>query len=511
LWRTKSIEQSIKDTDEPGTRLRRNLSTWDLTVFGVAVVIGAGIFTLTARTAGDYAGPSVSLAFVFAAIACGLAALCYAEFASTVPVAGSAYTFSFATFGEFMAWIIGWDLVLELAVGAAAVAKGWSVYLETVLGYIFGDGAKTTFSLGGLTIDWGALVLVVVLATVLAVGTKLSSRVSMVITAIKVAIVLFVIVLGIFYIKGANYHPFIPQNADSGSGESGVNQSLFSLIAGGGSSSFGAFGLLAGASLVFFAFIGFDIVATTAEETKNPQRSVPRGIFGSLAIVTVLYVAVSLVVVGMAPYADLATKAGDGSHKTLATAFSVNGVDWAANVISVGALAGLTTVVMVLMLGQVRVLFAMSRDGLLPRRLARTGGRGTPARATVLVGFLVAVAATFFPADKLEEMVNVGTLFAFVLVSGGVLVLRRTHPDLPRAFRVPWVPVLPILAIVTCVWLMLNLTVLTWLRFVAWMIVGVVIYFTYSRRHSVLAQPPSQDQVGEPVDLGDVGQGRREG
>ncbi|GAA3822911.1 MULTISPECIES: amino acid permease [Amycolatopsis] len=488
LWRTKSIEQSIKDTDEPDTRLRRNLSAWDLTVFGVAVVIGAGIFTLTARTAGDYAGPSVSLAFVFAAIACGLAALCYAEFASTVPVAGSAYTFSYATFGEFMAWIIGWDLVLELAVGAAAVSKGWSVYLETVLGYIFGDGAKTTFDIGGVTVDWGALILVLALALVLTIGTKLSSRVSMVITAIKVGIVLFVIVLGLFYVKGANYSPYIPPGAPAASGESGVDQSLFSVIAGGASSSFGLFGLLAGASLVFFAFIGFDIVATTAEETKNPQRSVPRGIFGSLAIVTVLYVAVSLVVVGMVPYTDLATDAGDGSHKTLATAFAANGVNWAANVISIGALAGLTTVVMVLMLGQVRVLYAMSRDGLLPRSLARTSERGTPARATMLVGLLVAVAATFFPADKLEEMVNVGTLFAFVLVSAGVLVLRRTRPDLPRAFRVPWVPVVPILAILACLWLMLNLTVLTWLRFLAWMALGVVIYFAYSRRHSLLGK-----------------------
>ncbi|MDQ0379294.1 amino acid permease [Amycolatopsis thermophila] len=501
LWRTKSIEQSIKDTDEPDTRLRRNLSAWDLTVFGVAVVIGAGIFTLTARTAGDYAGPSVSLAFVFAAIACGLAALCYAEFASTVPVAGSAYTFSYATFGEFMAWIIGWDLVLELAVGAAAVAKGWSVYLETVLGYIFGKGAKTTFALGGLTVDWGALILVVVLATVLAIGTKLSSRVSMVITAIKVGIVLFVIVLGLFYIKGDNYTPYIPPGAEGGAGETGVNQSLFSVIAGGASSSFGMFGLLAGASLVFFAFIGFDIVATTAEETKNPQRSVPRGIFGSLAIVTVLYVAVSLVVVGMVPYTELATSAGDGSHKTLATAFAANGVNWAANVISVGALAGLTTVVMVLMLGQVRVLYAMSRDGLLPRSLARTSERGTPARATMLVGVLVAVAATFFPADKLEEMVNVGTLFAFVLVSAGVLVLRRTRPDLPRAFKVPGVPVVPILAILACLWLMLNLTVLTWLRFLAWMVVGVVIYFAYSRRHSLLGKRATETPM--PVEGAD--------
>ncbi|MEV6911918.1 amino acid permease [Amycolatopsis sp. NPDC051071] len=489
LWRTKSIEQSIADTDEPGSRLRRNLSAWDLTVFGVAVVIGAGIFTLTARTAGDFAGPSVSLAFVFAAIACALAALCYAEFASTVPVAGSAYTFSYATFGEFMAWIIGWDLILELAVGAAAVSKGWSAYLETVLSYIFGKGTKTTFEIGPVPVDWGALLVVLVLATLLAVGTKLSSRFSMVITGIKVAVVLFVIVLGIFYIKGSNYSPFIPEGQSAGeSASTGVDQSLFSVIAGGGSSSFGVFGLLAAASLVFFAFIGFDIVATTAEETRNPQKAVPRGIFGSLAIVTVLYVAVSLVVVGMVNYKDLATSAGDGGKKTLASAFAVNGVDWAANVISVGALAGLTTVVMVLMLGQIRIIFAMSRDGLMPRGLAKTGKNGTPKRATIVVGGLVAVAATFFPADKLEEMVNVGTLFAFVLVSAGVLVLRRTRPDLPRAFRVPWVPLIPILAIVACIWLMLNLTVLTWLRFLAWMALGIVIYFAYSRRNSLLGK-----------------------
>jgi APA family basic amino acid/polyamine antiporter len=494
LWRTKSIEQSIADTDDPGTKLRRNLSAWDLTVFGVAVVIGAGIFTLTARTAGDFAGPSTALAFVFAAIACALAALCYAEFASTVPVAGSAYTFSYATFGEFVAWIIGWDLILELAVGAAAVSKGWSAYLQTVLGYLFGSGAKTTFDIGSVTVDWGAFIVVAALATLLAVGTKMSSRFSMVMTAIKVLIVLFVIVLGFFYIKSANYTPFIPPAASSGSSSStGIDQSVFSLLAGGGSSSFGGFGLLAAASLVFFAFIGFDIVATTAEETKNPQKSVPRGIFGSLAIVTVLYVAVSLVVVGMVNYKDLATSAGDGSKKTLATAFTLNHVDWAANIISVGALAGLTTVVMVLMLGQVRIIFAMSRDGLMPRGLAKTSKQGTPKNATIIVGALVALTATFFPADKLEEMVNVGTLFAFILVSAGVLVLRRTHPELPRAFKVPLVPLVPILAILACAWLMLNLTVLTWVRFFAWMVLGVVVYFTYSRRHSILGKRIKED------------------
>jgi len=488
LFRTKSVEQSMKDTDEPGSRLKKNLSAWDLTVFGVAVVIGAGIFTLTARTAGDLSGPSVSLSFVLAAIACALAALCYAEFASTVPVAGSAYTFSYATFGEFIAWIIGWDLVLEFAVGSAAVATGWSEYLQTVLEYIFGEGVSTTFDVGSVTVNWGALILVAALTFLLAVGTKLSSRVSMVITGIKVVIVLFVIVFGFFFIKAANYSPYIPPaKTGAGAGSSGVDQTVFSWLAGDSSSAFGVFGMLAGASLVFFAFIGFDVVATTAEETKDPKRAVPRGILGSLAIVTVLYVAVSLVVTGMVKYSDLATGA-DGEHKTLATAFALNDVDWAANLISIGALAGLTTVVMVLMLGQIRVLFAMSRDGLLPRSLSRTGERGTPVRATILVGGLVAAAATFFPAGKLEEMVNVGTLFAFILVSAGVMVLRRTHPDLPRSFRVPALPVIGVLAILACAWLMLNLTILTWLRFFVWMVLGAIIYFAYGRRHSLLGK-----------------------
>ncbi|CAM3623372.1 amino acid permease [Kibdelosporangium persicum] len=493
LWRTKTVEQSIADTDEPDTKLRRNLTAWDLTVFGVAVVIGAGIFTLTARTAGDLAGPSVALAFVLAAIACALAALCYAEFASTVPVAGSAYTFSYATFGEFIAWIIGWDLVLEFAVGAAAVGKGWSAYLQVVLGYIFGPDVKTTVEVAGLTVDWGALLLVVILAWLLTMGTKLSSRFSLVITSIKVAIVLFVIFFGLSFVKGENYTPFVPEAASAGTtGSTGVDQTLFSALAGGETSAYGVFGLLAAASLVFFAFIGFDVVATTAEETRHPQRAVPRGILGSLAIVTVLYVGVSLVVVGMLPYKELATTE-DGSSKTLATAFSANGVDWAANVISIGALAGLTTVVMVLLLGQIRVLFAMSRDGLLPRGLAKTGKHGTPARATLIVTIMVGAAATFFEAGKLEEMVNVGTLFAFILVSAGVLVLRKTRPDLPRGFRVPWVPVIPVLAILACLWLMLNLTILTWLRFLAWMALGVIVYFVYSRRNSLLGKRMKDD------------------
>ncbi|WP_181188395.1 amino acid permease [Actinopolyspora mortivallis] len=496
LWRTKTVEQSILDTDEPDTKLRKNLGTWDLIVFGVSVVIGAGIFTIAAQTAGDVSGPSVSLAFLLAAVACALAALCYAEFASTVPVAGSAYTYSYATFGEFLAWIIGWDLILEFSIAAAAVAKGWSAYLHQVLSSA-GLPVETMIPLGPLHLDWGAMLLVAVLVGVLASGTKLSARVSLVITAIKVSVVLFIIIAGIAYIKPDNYTPFIPEAQSASESGPVLEQSLFSLIVGGETSNYGVYGLLAGASLVFFAFIGFDIVATTAEETKDPQRNAPRGILGSVAITTGLYVAVALVVTGMANYTELAT-GPDGESATLATAFQLNGVHWAASLISLGALIGLTTVVMVLLLGQTRVLFAMARDGLLPRGLAKTDQRtGTPVRTTLLVGGAVFLAAGFFPFSRLAEMVNVGTLFAFSLVSVGVIVLRRKRPDLPRGFRAPLVPLVPILAVVACVWLMLNLTALTWIRFAVWMVAGVVIYFLYSRSHSVLAE---RERAGEIPD-----------
>ena len=477
-WRTKSVEQSIADTDEPATRLRKDLTWRDLVVFGVAVVIGAGIFTITASTTGDITGPAIWISFLIAAITCALAALCYAEFASTLPVAGSAYTFSYATFGEFLAWIIGWNLLLEMAIGAAVVSKSWSSYLGTVLGFAGG-----TVRFGPIQFDWGALLIVSVLAVLLAMGTKLSSRFSAVITGIKVSVVVFVVVVGAFYIKAANYSPFIPK-PEAGREATGFNQSVLSLLTGAHSSHYGWYGVLAGASIVFFAFIGFDIVATMAEETKQPQRDVPRGILVSLAIVTVLYVAVSVVLSGMVPYTQLKTMPGS-KPANLATAFTANGIHWASEVIAVGALAGLTSVVMVLMLGQCRVLFAMARDGLLPRSLARTGARGTPVQVTVLVAVMVAGTAAIFPITKLEEMVNVGTLFAFVLVSAGVVVLRRTRPDLPRGFRTPWVPVLPIASICACVWLMVNLTALTWVRFAVWLVVGTLVYLGYGLRHSV--------------------------
>jgi APA family basic amino acid/polyamine antiporter len=332
----------------------------------------------------------------------------------------------------------------------------------------------------------------------LALGTKLSSRVSQVITAIKVAVVLLVIIAGIGYIKASNYVPFVPDAASTHTEGHGLKQSLFSVIVGGGSSSYGIFGLLAAASIVFFAFIGFDIVATTAEETRNPRKDVPRGIIASLVIVTILYVATSLVVTGMVRYTQLKT-GPDGVRKTLADAFALNGADWVAGIISVGALAGLTTVVMVLLLGQSRVLFAMSRDGLMPRLLAKTGARGTPVRITVVVGVIVLLIAGFAPAAQLEEVVNVGTLFAFTFVSAGVMVLRRKRPDLERGFRVPLMPVVPILAIAACLWLMLNLAVETWLFFLCWTVIGLLVFFAYGRRHSVVGRQRESVAAGGSV------------
>ncbi len=492
IWRTKSVEQSIKDTDEPGHKLKRTLSAFDLTVFGVAVVIGAGIFTLTARAAATTAGPAVSVSFIIAAVACGLAAMCYAEFASTVPVAGSAYTFSYATLGELVAWIIGWDLVLELALGASVVAKGWSLYLGNLFDQ-FGGNLSTSVHLGFFDLDWGAIVIVAAITCLLLTGSKMSARANAVITGIKVAVVLLVIVVGFFYFKASNLSPFIPPAVPaSATDKPPLEQPLWQLATGVAPSNFGVFGVLAAASLVFFAFIGFDIVATAAEETKNPARDLPRGIFGSLAIVTVLYVLVTVAVTGMVKYSDLAKATNGGETATLASAFALNGVNWAAKIIAVGALAGLTTVVLVLMLGQSRVIFAMSRDGLLPRGMAVVNEKtGVPARITIGVGVAIAVVAGFSKIGVLEEMVNVGTLFAFVLVSIGVIILRRKRPDLKRSYRVPFVPVTPILAVLACLWLMVNLTAFTWVRFIGWMIVGIIVYFAYGRSHSQLGRRES--------------------
>ncbi|MET0822372.1 MAG: amino acid permease [Aeromicrobium sp.] len=478
LFRIKSVERSIAETDEPETRLKKELSAWDLTVFGVGVMVGTGIFVLTGEQAYSNAGPAIVISFVIAGVVCGLAALCYAEFASTVPVAGSAYTFSYATLGELIAWIIGWDLVLELALGAAVVARGWSAYLQSLFDlptWLAGDEAIP---------DFGAIAIVLALTALGVFGTKLSGRFTSVLVIVKVAVVTFVIVAGLFFIKMSNYTPFIPDSQPS-KGESGLDSTLLQSVFGVDPTVFGVYGIIAAASVVFFAFIGFDIVATSAEETKNPQRDMPRGILGSLAIVTVLYAAVSFVVTGMLKYSDERMN----TAAPLAEAFKANDLDWASKLISVGAVAGLTTVVLVLMLGQSRVLFAMSRDGLLPVGLAKVHPRfGTPYRITILTGLFVAVLAGFVPLSELSKLVSIGTLFAFVVVSAGVIILRRTRADLDRPFRVPGVPLIPILSIAACLWLMVNLSVETWVRFLIWLAIGFVVYFAYGHRSSRLGK-----------------------
>ncbi len=481
LLRTKSIEQSIADTDEPEYQLKRSLSALDLTVFGVGVVIGAGIFTLTGRAAHNVAGPSIVVSFIIAAICCALAAMCYAEFASTVPVSGSAYTFSYASLGEIFAWIIGWDLILEMFLGAAVVAQGWSAYLASFLDKV-GITLPTAISYGG-AVDVPAMLLVLVLGALVTVGIKESLRVNLALVGVKLFIVLFVIIAGIGFINPANYSPFIPAAAAptlTNSADWAV-QPLLQFLTGAAPSTFGVGGILAGAALVFFAYIGFDVVATTAEETKNPQRDLPIGIIASLAICTVLYCAVALVVTGMVPYDQLDPSAA------LANAFAYHGQAWMATLIAAGAVAGLTTVVLTLMIGATRLIFAMCRDALLPMGLAKVHPKyRTPWLITLVVTVVVALVAGLTPIGLLEEMVNIGTLSAFVLVSIGVVVLRRNRPDLKRAFTVPLSPWLPIASALICAYLMLNLSVETWLRFVVWLLIGFAIYFGYSRRHARL-------------------------
>ncbi|MEU0370510.1 amino acid permease [Streptomyces sp. NPDC006283] len=484
VFRTKTVEQSIRDTEEPEHALKKSLSATDLTVFGVGVIIGTGIFVLTGIAARNNAGPATALSFVAAGVVCALAALCYAEFASTVPVAGSAYTFSYASIGELPAWIIGWDLVLEFALGTAVVAVGWSGYVRHLMSTNLGWDMPVALSgpdEGG-HFDLLAFLLVLALTAILVVGTKLSARITAIVVAIKVTVVLMVIVAGLFFIKADNYSPFVPPAEPQPAG-GGLHAPLVQVLFGYEATNFGVMGIFTAASLVFFAFIGFDVVATAAEETRNPQRDMPRGILGSLFICTVLYVAVTLVVTGMQHYSQMSPTA------PLAEAFKSVNQPFFSGAISLGASVGLITVSMILLLGQTRVFFAMSRDGLLPRFFSVTHPKfRTPYRATVVLGVVIAVVAGFTSLAKLAELVNIGTLFAFVVVALGVITLRRTRPDLHRAFRTPWVPAIPILSIAASLWLMLNLPTETWIRFGVWMLIGVVVYYAYGRSHSRLGR-----------------------
>jgi APA family basic amino acid/polyamine antiporter len=464
-------------------RLRRVLGPFALTSLGVGAIIGAGIFVLTGVAAHDVAGPSLVVSFIVAGTTCALAALCYAEFAAMVPIAGSAYTYAYATLGEIFAWIIGWDLVLEYAVGAAAVAHGWSHYLQDFLGVfrlhlpaaitsapfdydlVTGRLAST-----GSLLDLPALGVAAVATVVLVVGIRESAVVNIAAVILKVIVVIFVIVVGARAVDTANWHPFAPF------GMGGL--SLFGKPLLGGTDGHPR-GMLAGAAMVFFAYIGFDAVSTHAEEAKRPHRDVPLAIVGSLLLCTVLYIAVSAVLTGMVRYDHLDVDA------PLSSAFAAVGMPWAHTLVSLGALAGISSVLLVLMLSQPRVLLAMARDRLLPPSFfgAVHPRFRTPWKSTIVTGAFVGLLAAFLPLRVLAELVNIGTLLAFLIVCAAVLVMRRTHPDAERPFRAPFVPAVPILGILCCLMLMLSLPAQNWLRLVAWLAIGLVVYFVYGRHH----------------------------
>lgn len=485
VFRKKSVEQTIAETGESGRSLKRDLTWWDLAIMGVAVAVGAGIFSIGAQAAAFHAGPAVIISFLIAGIVCGAAVMCYAEFASMIPVAGSAYTFTYTTVGEIIAWVIGWDLILEMLMAGSVVSKYWGVYLNDFFRLI-GWNINTNIAIGSFNFDVAPLIIVAFFTALLVLGTKIGARVDGALTVLKIAIVLFVVVVGFFYIKADNFTPFIPPSEPAASSDSGVsavmNQPLWQWATGMTPSIYGVAGIISGAALVFFAFLGFDVVATTSEEAINPKRNVPLGIGVGMGLIIVLYTLVAIVTTGMVSYKDLAKQASP----SLATAFEMVGANWAAKIISFGIVIGLATVVMVLLLGLTRVVFAMSRDGLLPRGLSHTGKHGTPVRLQVIVGVVMALIAACSDVDVLADMVNIGTLSAFTLVAISVPIMRRKRPDLKRTFRMPGNPWIPILIALANVWLMLNLSVLTWIRFVVWLLVGFAIYFGYCYRHACL-------------------------
>lgn len=485
VFRKKSVEQTIAETGESGRSLKRDLTWWDLAIMGVAVAVGAGIFSIGAQAAAFHAGPAVIISFLIAGIVCGAAVMCYAEFASMIPVAGSAYTFTYTTVGEIIAWVIGWDLILEMLMAGSVVSKYWGVYLNDFFRLI-GWNINTNIAIGSFNFNVAPLIIVAFFTALLVLGTKIGARVDGALTVLKIAIVLFVVVVGFFYIKADNFTPFIPPSEPAASSDSGVsavmNQPLWQWATGMTPSIYGVAGIISGAALVFFAFLGFDVVATTSEEAINPKRNVPLGIGVGMGLIIVLYTLVAIVTTGMVSYKDLAKQASP----SLATAFEMVGANWAAKIISFGIVIGLATVVMVLLLGLTRVVFAMSRDGLLPRGLSHTGKHGTPVRLQVIVGVVMALIAACSDVDVLADMVNIGTLSAFTLVAISVPIMRRKRPDLKRTFRMPGNPWIPILIALANVWLMLNLSVLTWIRFVVWLLVGFAIYFGYGYRHACL-------------------------
>lgn len=452
----------IANSRKPGG-LAKVLGPFDLILMGIGAIVGTGIFVLTG-TGAVTAGPALTLSFIVAAVACGFAALCYAEFASTVPVAGSIYTYSYATLGELAAWMIGWDLLLEYGLATSAVSVGWSGYFQSL---ISGFGIHLPVELTGAPgavpgvttyINLPALCIMLILTAMLSWGVRESARLNNIMVAIKVGVVLLFIAVGSRHVQPANWQPFLP---------------------------YGYNGMLSAAALVFFAFIGFDAVTSAAEEVKRPERDLPIGIIGSLAVCTILYVVVSAIMTGIVPYQQYL-----GVDHPVSLALKHAGENWVAGFVDLGAILGMTTVILVMAYGQTRVIFAMSRDGLLPKRLSHIHPRyATPFFNTWVVGIVFAVIAAFVPLNVLAELINIGTLAAFSLIAIAVMVLRRTRPDLHRGFRCPGVPVVPVLAVGLCLFLMSHLQAVTWIAFAVWMVIGLVVYFGYARSRSLLHTP----------------------
>ncbi len=474
----KSVADIVGSAEEEGSQaLSKTLGATSITAMGIGAIIGAGIFVLTGTAAAQFAGPSITLSFVLGGIACAFVGLCYSELAAMLPVCGSSYTYTYATLGEIFAWIIGWDLILEYAMGAATVAVGWSGYIVSLLHNVgisippaLAAAPGTVIKLADGTTATGivnlpAILIIAILTTLLVLGTKESARLNNIMVAVKLTVVVAFIALGVFFIKPANWHPFIPANT----GEFG---------------NFGMSGILRGSAVVFFAFIGFDAVSTAAQEAKKPQRDMPIGILGSLVICTVLYILVAGVLTGLVPYGEL------NVPDPIARGVDAIGLNWFSILIKIGALTGLTTVILVLLYGQSRIFFTMSKDGLLPPLFARVHPRlQTPHLSQILIGTIVAIVAALTPISVLGEMVSIGTLFAFILVCGAVIYLRRSDSGASRPFRVPAVPVVPVLGILFCLLLMAGLPLVTWVRLVVWLVIGLIIYVSYGRHHSTLRFP----------------------
>jgi APA family basic amino acid/polyamine antiporter len=471
LLKTKSIEQLVGDVEHGTKSLRRTLTAFDLTLLGIGAIIGTGIFVLTGTAAANQAGPGIVLSYVMAGLACGFAALCYAEFAAMIPIAGSAYTYSYATLGEVFAWMIGWDLILEYAVGSMTVAVGWSGYFQRILAgfdmhlpawMTAAPGTQVVLPDGSLAtavFNLPAMLIVLAIMVLLVIGVRESARFNAAMVTVKLVAVLFFIVVGATYVKPENWSPFAP---------------------------YGWSGIMTGAAVVFFAYIGFDAVSTTAEEAKNPSRDLPIGIIASLVICTALYLIVAGILSGIVPVVQYKNDV-QFLNAPVGYALAVIQKDWAAGLVSAGAVAGITSVLLVMLMSQPRIFFSMSRDQLLPAGVSKVHPRfKTPYITTIITCVIVALVAGFVPIQILGEMTSIGTLFAFVIVSVAVPVLRARRPDAPRPFKVPGGPIIPVLGVVSCVYLMVSLSVMTWVRFLGWLDIGMLIYWFYGRTHSTL-------------------------